>query len=92
MQVKHVYADAIFYLGFLIYIQKYRDKTAKNCRLVVKPNPVEYILFALGFANAGQIGGNYCEQNRVRGVGLLEFGRHDVSYKVGEKVGNTVFM
>jgi hypothetical protein len=53
---------------------------------------VEYIRFALGFANAGQIGGNYCEQNasstdqyRVRGVGLLEFGRH-VSYKVDEKV------
>jgi hypothetical protein len=35
VQVKHVYADAIFYLGFLIYIQKYRDKTAKNCRLLL---------------------------------------------------------
>ena len=28
-----------------------------------QPNPVEYIRFALGFANAGQIGRNYCEQN-----------------------------
>ena len=25
------------------------------------------------------------------GVGLLEFGRHDVSYKVGEKVGKYGF-
>jgi hypothetical protein len=72
VQVKHVYADAIFYLGLLTYIQKYRDKTAKNCRLVVKPNPVEYIRFALGFANAGQIGGNYCEQNALSTInGLL---------------------
>jgi hypothetical protein len=26
------------------------------------------------------------DQYRVRGVGLLEFGRQNVSYKVGEKV------
>jgi hypothetical protein len=31
------------------------------------------------------------DQYRVRGVGLLEFGRHDVSYKVGEKVGKYGF-
>jgi hypothetical protein len=28
-----------------------------------QPNQVESIRFALGFANARQIGGNYCKQN-----------------------------
>ena len=31
----HIRCCYIFYLGFLIYIQKYRDKTAKNCRLLL---------------------------------------------------------
>jgi hypothetical protein len=35
----------------------------QNGKEIGKRNPVESICFDLGFANAGQTGGNYCEQN-----------------------------
>jgi hypothetical protein len=80
--VKTIYTPMLLYLDLYTEIS---GQNGKELQAVCKPNPVESIRFALGFANAGQIGGNYCEQNpliqdqyRVRGVGLLEFVLHDV--------------
>jgi hypothetical protein len=50
----------------VIYQDLYTEISGQNGKelyAVSKPNPGEFIRFALGFANAGQIGGNCCEQN-----------------------------
>jgi hypothetical protein len=72
-------------------------KRQRTVYAVGKHIPGESIRFAPGFANAGQIGGNYCEQNassRINTEALVCLNLDVMMcrrYKVGEKVGKYNF-